>query len=148
LDIVGERTEELGTLVEADEKELILWIGCLEKLDGSLLGFPELVCHATAEIQDDADGDRYVFGREIHDLLLDLVFEDAKVLGLKARHETIIRVGYGNVYERQIHVDMNGLALLDGLARCVVFYVARDERLGEDGYRQIRDGDAKEKQED
>jgi hypothetical protein len=148
LDIVGERTEELGTVVKADEKELILWIGCLEKLESSLLGFPELVCHATAEIQDDADGDRHVFGREIHDFLFDLVFEDAKVLGLKTRDETVIRVGYGDVDKRQIHVDMKGLALLDRLARCIVFYVAGDEGLGEDGHRKIRDGDAKEKEED
>jgi hypothetical protein len=42
---------------------------------------------------------------------------------------------------------MKSFTRFNGIARCVVFYVAGDEGLGEDGYREVRDGNAKEKQE-
>jgi glycosyltransferase involved in cell wall biosynthesis len=85
-DVIGERTEELGVLVETNEKELILWIGSIKKLEGGFLGFAEFVGHAAAKIQDDADGNRHIFGGEIHNFLLDVVFEDAEVVrGAHAR---------------------------------------------------------------
>jgi hypothetical protein len=39
-----------------------LSIGGFEKLKGGFLGLAKFVGHATAEIQDDADGDRNIFG--------------------------------------------------------------------------------------
>ena len=57
-------------LVETNEKELIWWIGSIEKLEGGFLGFAEFVGHAAAEIQDDADGNRHIFRGEIHNFLL------------------------------------------------------------------------------
>ena len=47
LDVVCERTKEFSALVETDEKEFVLGIGGLEKLDRSLFGlsgFVGLLC--------------------------------------------------------------------------------------------------------
>ncbi len=52
---VGKRTRQLGTLIEANEKKLVLWISRLKKLDGSLTGLAKLVAHATAAVKDHSD---------------------------------------------------------------------------------------------
>ena len=133
-------------LVETNEKELILWIGSIEKLEGGFLGFAEFVGHAAAEIQDDADGNRHIFRGEIHNFLLDVVFEDAEVVRFEARNCAVIRVG--DVDERQIHVYMKGNSRLDDLAGCVVLHVVSEERLGGDGRAKPRaDGAKKQKKE-
>src|SRR5207244_1665250 len=66
--------------VETDEEEFVLRIGRLEELDSGLLSLAEFVSHAAAVIEDDSDGDRNVFGREVHDLLLDVVFKDSEII--------------------------------------------------------------------
>src|SRR5208283_30699 len=63
LHAVGERTGELGALIEAHQKEFILWIGGLEEFHGGIAGFANLVGHAAAKIKDDSDGDRDVLRR-------------------------------------------------------------------------------------
>jgi hypothetical protein len=100
--------------------------------------------HAAAEIEDDADGNGHVFGREILDLLLDVVFEDTKVVWQKACNKAVIRVGDSNVDKCQVHVNMDGLALPNDLTRCVMLYVVGDERLGDCERGEIPDDDAKE----
>ena len=117
-----------------------MWIGSIEKLEGGFLGFAEFVGHAAAEIQDDADGNRHIFRGEIHNFLLDVVFEDAEVVRFEARNCAVIRVGDGDVDERQIHVY--------DLAGCVVLHVVSEERLGGDGRAKSRaDGAKKQKKE-
>jgi len=136
-------------LIETDEKELILWIGSVEKLEGGFLGFAEFVGHAAAEIRDDADGNRHIFGGEIHNFLLDVVLEDAEVVRFEARNDAVIRVGDADVDKRQIHVYMKGYSRLDDLAGCIVLHVVSEERLGGDGRAKSRvDGAKKQKKED
>ena len=120
-------------------------IGSLEKLQSCFLGLTDFVGHAAAEIEDDANGNGDVFGREILDLLLDVVFEDTEVIGIKARNGAIIRIGDGNVDKRQVPIDMEGLALLNDLARCVMLHVVGDGGLGGRQRVEIPDDDAKEK---
>jgi hypothetical protein len=69
----------------------------LEELQGSFLRLTDLVDHAAAEIEDDADGNGDIFGREIPNLLLDIVFEDTKVIWLKPRNLAVVWIGNGNV---------------------------------------------------
>ena len=92
----------MGPLVETDEKELIFWIRGFEKLEGRFFGLAEFVGHAAAEIQDDTDRDGNIFGGEIHDLLLDVVFEEAEVVGLETCGDSVVRVGDGDIDECQI----------------------------------------------
>ena len=112
-------------------RELVLRIGSLEKLQGGFLGLTDFVGHAAAEIEDDTNGYGDVFGREILDLLLDVVFEDTEVIGLKACNQAVIRIGDGNVDKRQFHVDMDGLTLLNDPARCVMLSRRRGRRIGQ-----------------
>lgn len=136
-------------LIETNEKELILWIGSLEKLEGGFLGFAEFVGHAAAEIQDDADGNRHIFGGKIHNFLLDVVLEDAEVVRFQPRNYAVIRVGDGDVDEGQIYVYMKGYSRFDDLAGCVALHVVSEERLGGDGRAKSRaDGAKKQKKED
>ena len=65
------------------------------------------------------------------DLLLDAVFEDAEVIGLETCNKAVLRVGDGNVDQRQVHIDMDGLAWLNELARCVMLHVVGDGRLSD-----------------
>ncbi len=118
---------------EANEEKFVLWIGGFEKLIGGLLGLVQFVGHAAAEIQDDADGDGNIFRGKIHDFLLDVVFEDAEIVGLQTCDQAVVRVGDGNVDKRQFHVEMHGSALLNDLTGCVVSHVVGDEGLGEGG---------------
>src|SRR5262249_33864925 len=85
---------------------------------GGFTRFGDFVGHAAAEVENDADGNRNIFGGKGEHFLLDVVFEDAEVVGLKAGNEAIVRVGDGNVDERHFDVHLD-LATLDGSARTV-----------------------------
>jgi hypothetical protein len=87
---VGEGAHELCALVETHEKEFVLRIGSLEELQGSFLRLTDLVDHAAAEIEDNADGNGDIFGRELSNLQLDIVFEDTKVIWLKPRNLAVL----------------------------------------------------------
>ena len=95
-------------------------------MDSGLLSLAEFVSHAAAVIEDDSDGDRNVFGREVHDLLLDVVFKDSEIISVEARDQPVIRVGYRDVDKGQFHVDADRLAILNRLPMRVVLHVAED----------------------
>jgi len=99
-DRVGEGTSKLGALVEAHQEKLVLGVGGLKELEGSFAGLVDLVGHATAEVEDDADGNGHVFRREADHLLLDVVLKDAKIVGFEPGNETIIWVRYRDIDER------------------------------------------------
>jgi len=58
---VGECAGEFGAFVEANHEKFIGGIGGLEELHRSFAGFGDFVRHAAAEIEDDADGNGYIF---------------------------------------------------------------------------------------
>lgn len=140
---LGEGARELSVLVESNQKEFVLWIGGLEKLNRSLFGFTDFVRHAAAQIEDDSDGNRNVLGREGDNLLLDVVFEDPEIVWLETCDEAVIRIGDGDVNKCQLHVQMDRLALLNGLSGCVVLDVVRDRRSCGRMCRQSPDNDRK-----
>jgi hypothetical protein len=76
--------------------------------------------------------------------LLDVVFEDSEVVGLKACNQAVIRVGDSNVDKRQVHIDMDGLTLLNDVARCVMLHVVGHTGLGSGERRESPNDDAKE----
>jgi hypothetical protein len=55
-----------------------------------------------------------------------------------------MRVGDGNVDERQFHIEMDGLPLLKDPARGVMLNVVWDSGLGNRKFREIPDDDANE----
>jgi hypothetical protein len=52
-------------------------------------------------------------------------------------------VGDGNVDKRQVHIDMEELALLNDVAGCVMLHVVRDEGLGDGARGRAQRGEAK-----
>ena len=119
----------------------------MKNCEAASLALPNFVDHAAAEIEDDADGNGDIFGREIPNLLLDVVFEDTKVIWLKPRNLAVVWIGNGNVDKRQVHIDMQGLAALNDLARCAMLHVVVNGGLGDRGPGEIPDGDAKKEEE-
>jgi hypothetical protein len=106
-----------------------LRIGSLEKLPGGFLGLTDLVGHAAAKVKDDANGNRNVFGRKILDLLLDIVFEDAEIIGLQACDHAVIWISDRNVDQCQVDIDMNGCPGVNDLVRSVPFHVVNRDGL-------------------
>src|SRR5260370_2316540 len=88
-------------LVEPDEKDLILWIGAFEKLERGFLRFVELVGHAAAEGQYDADGYKDVFGGEIHNFLLDFLLESSLIIPFTSCNHDFIHSEYPTVHTHQ-----------------------------------------------
>ncbi len=71
-----------------------------------------------------------VFRRKIHDLLLDVVFEDAKAIALQRCDRAVVCVTDGDVDERQIYICMDGFTQPNLLARRVMLPITEDRRLG------------------
>lgn len=105
---VGEGANEFCAITESYEKELVLRIGTSEKLQGGFLGLGDLVGHAAAEIENEADGNGNVYRRGILNFLLDVVFEDAEVIRGATRDQVVMPIGDRNVDEHQIHIDVQG----------------------------------------
>jgi len=59
-------------------------------LESSFARLAHFVGHAAAEIKDHADRDGDVFGGEGNHFLLDVVFEDAEVVGLQAGDQPVV----------------------------------------------------------
>jgi hypothetical protein len=113
-------------------------------LSGGFFGAAKIVGHAAAEVEDDSDRHRDVFGRKVHDLLLDVVFEDAKVIGLETCDGAVMRISDCDVDEREIHVYMDGFAPPNWLARRVMLSMPEHQRLRPCGRADIERGEAKE----
>ena len=67
----------------------------------------------------------------------------AEVIGLKPCNQAVIRVSDSYVDKRQVHIDMEGLALLNDLARCVMLHVVGDEGLRDRERGEFPDSEAK-----
>src|SRR5215470_12452900 len=70
--------------------------------------FVDLVGHAAAEVENDADRDGNVFGREGDDFLLDVIFKHAEVVRVEAGNQAIVRIGDGDVDKREVDVGADG----------------------------------------
>ena len=84
---VGEFGDEVGALIEADEKEIIIVMARLNE------GFERLARDRATpfilpgDIERDAEADRHVFVLEVPDRLFDLILKDLEVLFVETAHE-------------------------------------------------------------
>ncbi len=113
-DAVGEGAGQFGAFIEADQEKFVGGIGGLEKLNGGIAGFCDFVGHAAADIKDHTDGDGHIFGRKRDDFLFGVVFKDPEVVGLETGDQSIVRIGDGDVDQRDIYVGVQHFAGLDG----------------------------------
>ena len=67
------------TVGKFDQEVFVVGIAGLQECNGGVAGSGDLVLHAAADVENDADADRNVFGGEVLDLLFDLVFPDLKM---------------------------------------------------------------------
>jgi hypothetical protein len=71
---------QLRTAAEADQEELIVWIGILQQRLDRLLSLGQPRFHAVAGIEDQADACWRALRCEMCDDLLDAVLKDAELL--------------------------------------------------------------------
>src|SRR4029077_19987726 len=92
-----------------------LGIAGLHESDGGFVHAGTLIAHAAAIIDDQSHADGDVFALEDGKLLLDFVFEDAKVFRLEAVGEALAVVDHGGVQNDQVHPEGQLRALLAGV---------------------------------
>jgi hypothetical protein len=81
-----------------------------------LLGFPDLVCHRAAGIEDHAHRDSCVLCRKRSDLLFHLVVEHLEVALLKTGYNPVVGIRNRNVHEHRINVNLDWNRVYGGLA--------------------------------
>jgi len=110
-----EVVDQLGTVVELHQEKFIVRIRCLEKFTDGLTGLGQLVPHAAAGVEDQADRKRRIFAGKMDDLLLALVLEHLKVFFLEAGYKTVQWIGYGDVDQdnRRVYTDVAARPLDD-----------------------------------
>ena len=121
-DGTSEVFNELGAVVEADDKEFILRIGGLHELDDGVPGSDEFGGHGAGEVHDDADGDGGIFRGEGTDFLHRVVFVDEEVVLFESRNQSVHGVGDGHGDEDKVYVspdtfagaDLEGIGAADG----------------------------------
>src|SRR6185437_16415270 len=92
----GEVLDQLGAVVEPDDKELVLGIGRFDELQDGFLGPDQLGGHGAGKIEDDANGDGCVFGGEGFDPLLAVILKDFEIFLLEAGDEAVHGVRNGD----------------------------------------------------
>ena len=107
LQVGCEVLNQLRAVVELYQEELVFGVGGLEKVRNRLAGFRELVPHAAAGVEDEADGKRRILAGEVRNLLLHLVLKQPEVLFFQAGYEAVERVGDGHIDQNDGCVDAN-----------------------------------------
>ena len=119
-EVPGEGLNQVGGIVELDQKKFVFGIRSLEELGDREAGLLQFASHRAAAVEDHADRKRRILARELADLLLLLILKNFEVLFIETSHETVQRIGHGNrdQHERAVHtnVGLRGrFGLLGGL---------------------------------
>src|SRR4029077_18512196 len=81
-DVVGEilvlGVVQGGGVVEIDDEDLVVVVGSFDEGKGGGFHFRQLIAHAAAVVDYEAEGHRNVLALELSDLLPDLILEDAE----------------------------------------------------------------------
>ena len=75
---------------ELDQKIFVFGIARLQERNGGVTRRGDLVLHAAADVEDDAEADRNVFRREVRDLLFELVFPDLEMIRFQSGDVSIL----------------------------------------------------------
>src|ERR1700722_5835929 len=119
VDLVGvgcKRDRQFRPVAKLDEEELVLRIGRLEECGGRLSGLLDLVSHAAAVVEQQADRQGRVFEREIRDGLFYAVFKDLEIRFMQIRDGRAKDIRYLSRHQHQCRIDAdigfgeNGLA--------------------------------------
>src|SRR5262249_598910 len=136
LDTGSERADELRAIIKSDQKKLVPRIRGLEKLHGGLPGLLDLVGHAAAHVKNDANRNRHVLAAELNNLLPGVVLKHAEIFFFEACDEAVVGVGHRDVDQRQLHVQLDWLAVITGWKALFWRVLLRGGTLGEPGDRQ------------
>ena len=113
-DTAGEILVEIEVIVviEIDDEGFVVRIGSLDESQGGFIDAGTLVAHGAAIVNHQAHADRNIFALEERKFLFGFVFEDAKIVFLKAINEFAAIIEYGSVKDDQADVNFDGAALL------------------------------------
>ncbi len=129
---------EIEVIIEIDDEGFVLGIAGLHESDSRFVNAWTLVAHAPAVIDDQSHADRNIFALEYRELLLDLVFENAKIFRLEAISKALAVIDDGRVQHDQVHVNLD-----TGTLSCGVRILARGRRRRR-GYRNLSEDRASE----
>ena len=93
---------EVGRVVEVHDERLIIRIALADKRQRGAIHAFAFIPHAAAVVDDEADAQRDVFVLERLDCLLDLVFEDLKMVFRESVYGPALLVEHRN---RQLHFE-------------------------------------------
>ena len=105
------RVVQVRGVVEVDDEDLVVAVGILNQRQRGGFDLFELVAHAAAVVDHQAEGDRNVFALKSADLLLDLVFVDREG-GLRKRGHQMA----GLIDHRGVADDDARVGAKDGIA--------------------------------
>ena len=109
-DVVGEilvlGIVQVGRVVEVDDEDLVVAVGSLHQRQRGGLHLLQLVAHAAAVIDHQAERDRDVLALEFADILLDLVFENREG-GLRQRGDQMAGlIDHGGVTDHDARIGV------------------------------------------
>jgi hypothetical protein len=103
----------IEVVIEVDDERFILRIAGFHQRNGRLVHARALVAHAPAVVDHQAHADGNVFALEDRELLLDFVFQDAKILLLQAIGKAPAIIQHRGVQHHQVDVHANPRILPD-----------------------------------
>ena len=111
--------QQLWFIGEGDDEVVVLWICVSEEFVGCLADRVDLIGHAAAQIDQDADRERHVLSIEVLDCLFVLTFENLKIGLRKIDHRMILHVGdrHRNQNHFDIHAETVGRTLRTSTSR-------------------------------
>src|SRR4029077_6112476 len=84
----------------------VLGVRCLEELHHRLAGSLDLVCHATAYVEDGAEGNGSILTRKVSDFLPFLTLEHFEVLFIQPNDLAVQRIHDRHRHQDQVHIDL------------------------------------------
>ena len=113
---MGKTLDQRRLLVERDQEELVVGVSSLEEAHDRVPRGVDVVLHAAADVEQDADRYRGGLLDEVGDLLFHLVFEDPEVVLLEAGYVAVERVRDRDLDEDRIDLGAERGAFLALLA--------------------------------
>ncbi len=92
-------------MIEGDKEELVIVVARLDEPAQGVKRPLQLARHAARDVIDDAERHRDVVVAEELDVLFEFVVEDLEVRFFESRHETAVRVRYGDVDRHDVATE-------------------------------------------
>ena len=96
----------MNFIVKGDDHDFVIRMNLLHEPDGLVLDARQFALGAAARVQHQGHSEGRIYGREIGNLLLHLVFVNCEVLLLQVREEVARGASHGNRQVDQVNIDL------------------------------------------